>query len=81
MQRIANKHQKMTTLQAKMLGASISNHPAKVNDVRAYCCTSPIVRRQGTELHTIEGESIANAKFAFSIKNPLTLILSASRST
>jgi hypothetical protein len=71
----------MAALLAKMLGASISNHPAKVNDVRAYCCTPPVIRRQGTELHIIEGKSIANAKFAFSIKNPLTFILSSSRST
>jgi hypothetical protein len=80
MQRIANKHQKMTTLQAKMLGASISNHPAKVNDVPANCCTRLIMRLRVSELEIIEGKSIANAKFAFSIKNPLTLILSASRS-
>jgi hypothetical protein len=81
MQRIANKHQKMTTLQAKMLGASISNHPAKVNDVPAHCRTRPIMRLGVPELEIIEGKSIANAKFAFSIKNPFTPILSASRST
>jgi hypothetical protein len=71
----------MAALLAKMLGASISNHQAKVNDVRAYCCASPIIRRQGTELHTIEEESIATAKFAFFIKDPLTPILSVSRGT
>jgi hypothetical protein len=71
----------MAALQAKMLGASISNHPAKVNEVRAHCCTSPMIRRQGTELEIIEVESIENAKFAFSIKNSLTLILCASRGT
>jgi len=71
----------MTTLQAKMLGASISNHPAKVNDVPAHCCARPIMRLGVPELEIIEGKSIANAKFAFSIKNSLTLILSASRST
>jgi|SRR5271157_295629 len=63
----------MTALQAKMLGASISNRPVKVNEVRAHCCTQPIMRRQRPELEIIEGESIANAKFVFSIKNPLPL--------
>jgi hypothetical protein len=71
----------MAALLAKMLGASISNHPAKVNEDRAHCCTPPIIGRQGSVLEIVEVESIENAKFAFSIKNSLTLILCASRGT
>jgi len=64
-----------------MLGASISNHPTKVNEVPAHCSTLPLRRWQVTELETIERESLANAKFAFSTKNPLTPILPASQSS
>jgi hypothetical protein len=73
-QRITNKHQKMTALQAIMLGASISNHPAKVNDVQLRCCTSPIIRRQVIELETMEQKSVASAKSAFSVENALIII-------
>jgi len=69
----------VAALQAKMLGASISNHPTKVNEVPAHCSTLPLMRWQVTELETIGRESHANAKFASSTKNPLTPILSASQ--
>jgi hypothetical protein len=64
----------MTALQAIMLGASISNHPAKVNEVPAHCCPRLIMRQRGTELEIIEGKSIANAEFAFSSENTLAHI-------